>query len=380
MRITFLIPAVSLSGGVRVVATYASRLQRRGHQVLVVSRPPPMPTLKERAQSFLSGNGWSTRFRRETSHFHGLDIDVRLIEEWRPITDADLPNADVVIATWWATAEWVAQLSSSKGAKVHFIQGDDQLVFAREREELRKRITATWFLPMHKIVVSKWLQDLVWERCGSCSVSLVPNSVDTTLFWSEPRGMQRVPTVGLTYATPPLKGVDICLDAFSIAKRQLPTLQLLAYGADSPSKQLPLPAGVGYSLRPSQRTIAGIYSVCDGWLFGSRYEGFGLPILEAFACRTPVVATPAGAAPELLAGGGGMLVKPENPDSMAEAIVRLCTMPEERWKALSCIAHATAHEYNWDHATDLLEQAFNLAICESRRRDIAAVHNGVFRR
>ena len=62
------------------------------------------------------------------------------------------------------------------------------------------------------------------------------------------------------------------------------------------------------------------------WLFGAREEGFELPILEAMACRTPVLGTPAGAALELLVDGAGILVPREDPDAMARAIVEVCQM------------------------------------------------------
>ena len=70
---------------------------------------------------------------------------------------------------------------------------------------------------------------------------------------------------------------------------------------------MPLPRDTEFHLRPPQDRIRDIYSKCDAWLFGSRSEGFGLPILEAMACRTPVIGTPAGAAPELLGDGRGIL-------------------------------------------------------------------------
>src|SRR5207302_8238868 len=52
----------------------------------------------------------------------------------------------------------------------------------------------------------------------------------------------------------------------------------------------------------------------------SRYEGFGLPCLEAMACGTPVVAAAAGALPETV-GDAALLVDPGDPDAFAEAIV-----------------------------------------------------------
>jgi glycosyltransferase involved in cell wall biosynthesis len=61
----------------------------------------------------------------------------------------------------------------------------------------------------------------------------------------------------------------------------------------------------------------------------SRYEGFSLPALEAMACGTPLVATTAGALPEVV-GGAGLLVPPDDPDRLAAALGRLLTEPDLR--------------------------------------------------
>src|SRR5262249_39465262 len=114
------------------------------------------------------------------------------------------------------------------------------------------------------------------------------------------------------------------------------------------------------------QTLRDAYAGCDAWLSGTREEGFGLPILEAMACRTPVIATPAGAAPELLAKGGGLLVPHEDPAAMAQAIVQICSLPEPEWKALSDAALATATGYTWDDATDLFEKALQTAVERTR--------------
>jgi glycosyltransferase involved in cell wall biosynthesis len=105
-----------------------------------------------------------------------------------------------------------------------------------------------------------------------------------------------------------------------------------------------------------------IYARCDAWLFGSRMEGFGLPILEAMACRTPVIATPAGAAPELLSGGGGVLVPAEDPRAMARAILRVCSLSPLRWRRLSDAALTTAASYSWEGAAERFEKALEHAL------------------
>jgi glycosyltransferase involved in cell wall biosynthesis len=136
-----------------------------------------------------------------------------------------------------------------------------------------------------------------------------------------------------------------------------------------------LPTGTEYFQQPPQTAIKDIYAQCDAWLFASRLEGFGLPIIEAMACRTPVIGTPAGAAPELLVDGGGILVKPEDPEDMAKAIEEICMMSESEWRAMSDAAYATATGYTWDDAAELCEDAYKTAIKRWKRGDFSCSKN-----
>ena len=87
-----------------------------------------------------------------------------------------------------------------------------------------------------------------------------------------------------------------------------------------------------------------------------------MPILEAMACRTPVIGTPAGASPELLSRGGGILVKPEDAQDMARAIEQVHALPEADWRAMSDLAYATAAGYTWEDATNAFERGLTRAI------------------
>ena len=86
-----------------------------------------------------------------------------------------------------------------------------------------------------------------------------------------------------------------------------------------------MPADCRFVYRPEQTRLAALYARCDVWLFASRQDSFGLPILEAMACRTPVLGTPTGIMPHLAPEGGGILTKMGDPASMAAAIVRVAT-------------------------------------------------------
>ncbi len=354
MVITFVLPDANLLGGTRVIAIYAERLRRKGHTVRVVSTPRRTPPWGRRVLSLLRGRGWPVDRPLGPSHLDGLNIEHRVIDRWRPITDDDVPDGDVVIATWWETAEWVYGLSQTKGAKVYFVQDYG----AHDGQPLLK-LAPTWRLPMHKIVISRYIQQLVADHADDRDVSFVPNSVDTGQFYAPPRGKQPRPTVGTAYSERPQKGVETALEAVRLAQRQVPELEFIAFGSE-PTRTLP--DRTEYFASAPEHELRTIYGRCDAWLFASRREGFGLPILEAMACRTPVIATPAGAAPELLTEGGGILVKPDDPADMAAAIVRIAQMPEAEWRSMSDAACTTATRYTWEDAAARFESALHRAL------------------
>jgi glycosyltransferase involved in cell wall biosynthesis len=357
LRISFVLPTDSLVGGVRVVAIYAERLRRRGHEVFVVSQPPRRPTPRERVRALVKEGRWLAAPKKGRSFFDGLDIPHGVLETRRPVTDADLPDADVVVATWWETAEPVAALSAAKGSKAYFVQD-----YGANAGQPLDQVAATWRLPMHKITISPYLLRLIERECGDTDVTLAVNGVDLEQFNAPPRGKQPQPTVGLMYSTRPQKGLPLMLEASRRAARELPGLRIAAFGTEPIRPDLPLLPGSTYVRDAAQATLRDIYGSCDGWLFGSSLEGFGLPILEAMACRTPVVGTPAGAAPELIAEGGGVLVKADDPQDMARGIVAVCGQSDADWRAMSEAALATARRYTWDAATDAFEAGLKRAI------------------
>jgi alpha-1,3-rhamnosyl/mannosyltransferase len=63
----------------------------------------------------------------------------------------------------------------------------------------------------------------------------------------------------------------------------------------------------------------------------SFYEGFGLPVVEAMACGTPVICSWAGSLPEV-AGDAGIQIDPNDPKAMAEAVLKLLDNPAEKFR------------------------------------------------
>jgi glycosyltransferase involved in cell wall biosynthesis len=364
MRITFILPTISVAGGVRVVLMIAEQLRQQGHSVVIASPSPPQPRLRSRIKSLLLGRGWPKPIRPDLSYFDQLKIEVehRLIDRDRPIVDADLPDADVVVATWWLTAEWVAKLSPAKGAKAYFIQQLESR-FGQPAD----RVEATWRLPMQKIVCARWLAELARKRFGDSTAIVVPNGVDTELFHAPARGKQPRPTVGFMYApTVPVKGTSTALAAIAAAARRVPRLHVSAFGMGEVHASAPLPAGSDYVQLPKQEQLRTIYAGCDVWLCSSTSEGFHLPPHEAMACRSPVVSTRVGGPTELIDDGvNGYLVDVGDVEGLADRLVRVINADEGAWRQMSEAALDTARRFTWPDAAGLFHQALQAAIARN---------------
>lgn len=372
MRITFVIASADMAGGCKVVAIYARKLAERGHDVLVVAPKPYVPSLRERARAAIRRRDAKPLLEaldpESYTPRHHLELEGaphRLLESERPVTADDVPDADVVIATWWETAEWVRDYPPSKGAKAYFIQ-HHEVHMPNQPED---RVNATWsFEGFHKITISPWLVDLLLEIAGETDADLVLNSVDTEQFHAPPRDKGEPPTIGLMYSTNPFKGVDLSLEAIAEVRRELPEVRLECFGVEEPNATLALPENTRYTRSPPQEELRDHYARCDVFVWGSRAEGFGLPPLEAMACRTPVVSTKVGGPIAFVKPGeNGYLVDVGDVDGLAAAMLEVLRKSPEEWKAMSDAAHATATGYTWDDATDLFEAALDRAITKSKR-------------
>jgi glycosyltransferase involved in cell wall biosynthesis len=94
--------------------------------------------------------------------------------------------------------------------------------------------------------------------------------------------------------------------------------------------------------------------------YPSRYEGFGLPPLEAMAAGTPVVASDAGAIREVV-GAAASLVPPGDPDRLAEALTEVIA-DADRAAALVSAGQQQLAGYSWDRTVDQLVELYERAV------------------
>lgn len=346
MKITFILPYNSLSGGHRVIATYARKLTARGHEVHVVSQPySTRGGVKQRVKRML-GRAPAPVPPPRSPLLDFLGPRHRVLARPGPPRPQDVPDADVIVATWWETAEWVAALPPGKGRKFYLLQGYEVFPYLPV-----ERVIATYALPLTKIAVSDYIRREIEANHGATGIEVVHNAVDPDQFRAPPRERNGALTVGFLHSAGTMKRAWLAIEAMEAARARVPDLRAVLFGARPP--ETVLPDWMHFEVSPPQSRIPELYAACDLWLFTSDNEGFGLPILEAMACRTPVLATAAGAAPQLIDGTNGLIL-PDDPAAFAEAIARFAAMSDTDWQNWSAAAHHTAQNHSWDKATDRL--------------------------
>ncbi|MCK4872287.1 MAG: glycosyltransferase family 4 protein [Phycisphaerales bacterium] len=362
MRITFVLPAVDLSGGVKVVATYARLLTQRGHAVTVAYPQRPI-TWHPRSWASRARSAYRSRILAARGHFQGIEHVLHPVRVDRagesavaggltPIDLRDVPDGDAIVATYWETAYWIADYPSSKGKPFYLIQhyetwDCDAQALARMRD--------SWRLPMRKLVVARWLKRLAADEFDGDSAVLLHNGVDLDQFNAPQREMSDPPVIGYTYSWAPWKRSDLIADAIERVRDRLPDVRVKTFGQYRPDDRMAYPPGGEHVHQPKQSQIPGLYRAADVWVLGSDSEGFGLPILEAMACGTPVVSTACDGTVDIVQGcGGGRLVPTGDAGAMADAIVEILN-DRAGWPARSEAARRRAELFRWDRACDALE-------------------------
>lgn len=89
-------------------------------------------------------------------------------------------------------------------------------------------------------------------------------------------------------------------------------------------KKLHLEEGVIFLDYIPEKDLPSLYNVADLFVFPSFYEGFGLPVLEAMACGTPVITSTTSSLPEVV-GDAGIMVDPHDVDGLAKAMHEVVT-------------------------------------------------------
>ena len=215
-------------------------------------------------------------------------------------------------------------------------------------------------------------------HASSANVSIIPCGVDLSLFQTLDRSTaRRQLAVGdttrlLLYVGrfAPLKGLDHLIGAVGSLKPDYAGLRLMIVGGDGPRadstraleqlvQQRGLASCVDFAGRVDQDRLPAYYNAADLLVLPSHYESFGLVVLEALACGTPVAATPVGAAETLLRGGSnGILFSNSTADSVARGIRQMLDRPLDQRPSGEHI-RATVLDYGWDRIASAVANTYD---------------------
>ena len=99
-----------------------------------------------------------------------------------------------------------------------------------------------------------------------------------------------------------------------------------------------------------------VYAEADLFLYPSRSEGFGLPVLEAFACGVPVIASNTTSLPEV-AGDAALLINPESPKAIAKALKQMMEKPAMRRRYIQR-GLKRAKLFTWEKTAKLTQKVY----------------------
>lgn len=126
---------------------------------------------------------------------------------------------------------------------------------------------------------------------------------------------------------------------FSVSSGSENTLRKLCATAEVPED------AIGFVSAPDDLSMSRVFAQSDLLLFPSLWEGFGMPVAEAFAAGTPVVTSREGALQEV-SGGAALLVDPNDPAAIAEAAIGMLENTD-LWNKMCNLGRQRATFFTW---------------------------------
>lgn len=345
IKINFILPFKPRrpAGGFRIMYEYASRLAQKGYKVHLTF-PIRTPFMKYRLPYFV---------RCILSRIEGFDsnrwfeFDPSITMSYVPeVKEKYIQNADIVIATWWATVMEMGKLSSKKGKKINLIQGFENW---EGNEDL---LFKSYDIPdITNIVVASYLKEIVGKHTNN-KIELIESGIDNKRFYIKKEIEHRSPfTVAMNYSEQEIKGSKYGIEALRLAKKDIPELEVNLFGI-SPTPH-DLPNWMRYYRDPEN--LSEIYNKNAIFISNSFTEGFGLVSVESLLCGCALVCTDIEGHQEYaFEGKTALLVETGNARQMADKIIYLAKNNSYRIQ-LAKNGNEYVQRFSWDNAIDKME-------------------------
>jgi glycosyltransferase involved in cell wall biosynthesis len=286
------------------------------------------------------------------------------------------PRGQRIIHAFWATETALAGAIASRLGRRPFVvscMGGEPaslpaLGFGGARTAAGRLLLHAGIIRANVITAgSRWHAEVLRARIGSAKpVAIMPLGVDLSRFAAAPPArafLGSPPRMLAVGSLLPVKGHRRLIEALRIVLPRLPPelrgcrLRIVGEGPERPSLEaaiarLELRAHVELAGSVAYRTMPSVYAAADFMALSSHYESQCLALVEALACGLPVVSTPVGLAPELLADGrAGELSRDTTAESLALALERLL-LRRGQWRELSRSARQAVLPFAIEQTTE----------------------------
>jgi glycosyltransferase involved in cell wall biosynthesis len=236
----------------------------------------------------------------------------------------------------------------------------------------------------HVITVSQQTANDVTQILGirPDGITVVPNAVSGFYPLGDREALRS--QYGLSPATTcllnvgsnhPRKNLATVLEVLQSLKSQQIPVQLWKAGADFTPEQKDwihahgLEDAVTYWGKPDRPTLRKLYNAADLLLAPSTHEGFGLTLLEAMACGTPVVTSNTSAMPEVV-GDAGVLIDPLNGGAIAAAVLHLRRDATYR-QLLIQRGLDRVQSFTWEAVAEQIAQVYESLVPSAARQEVS---------
>lgn len=253
-----------------------------------------------------------------------------------------------------APAIWIAYLKN-KPVIINYRGGKAEAFFNKSIFWIKPSLKKTSEI----IVPSAFLKN-IFEKRGF-KATIVPNIIDLDRFafqtkeWIIPK-VKNAPHIILTRNLESIYDNTTAIKAFSIVKKKFPYAKLSIAGSgpersilEQLVESLNLVDSVVFLGRVDNITINQLYHKADVMINSSLVDNMPISILEALACKVPVVSTNVGGVPFLVKHDEtALLVPPQEPQEIAKAIELILTNPEKTKKMVET-GYEVVQQYSWDN-------------------------------
>jgi glycosyltransferase involved in cell wall biosynthesis len=212
----------------------------------------------------------------------------------------------------------------------------------------------TFKMATHIITITEIEKNYIAKRFGvpKEKMTAIPNGIDLSKYRN--LGYEREEnTLLFVGRLSPVKRLDLLLKATAQVKRKSPGIKLRIIGRDwgvksqliTLAKELDIMENIEFLHEIPFESLVEHYNRAKVFVLTSKYEAFGITIMEAIGCETPVVVTAVGGVPEVV-GDSGILCK-ENESDVAKGILELIT-DEKKYEDMKERTKIRRLKFSWD--------------------------------